>query len=135
MFPGNNSYSCPAGPCLSLECKFPAGASPILWSYPGISSISSDELGHVIDNSMRSRGLSFLNVSRSSYLKELYRCIAILPNGTSRQWTRMTRPTASKLPHSSSMHKCLSVYEKACPSLCMVHVYVHRVSSIGLGQV
>lgn len=89
------SYSCPAGPSLRLQCEFPEGSFPIFWSYPGISFIRTDEPGHMIDNSMISHQMSYLNVTDFSYLKELYRCIAILPNGTTHQWTMMTSPTAT----------------------------------------
>ena len=102
VFPNNDSYSCPC-PSLTLRCKFPMGATPVLWSFGG-HIITSPIPGHVINNSMVDQGMSFLYVNHSMHLKANYRCHATFHDG-SRDSLSMTSPQpAGKLPLHSRLY-------------------------------
>lgn len=107
VYPQNSSYSCPGGPSLILECRFPAGAD-VSWSCTGVTVIPDSYPGHLIDNSMIHSGVSYLHVTNSSALKDMYRCIVFYPNGSTQQLPRI----ASPVPEGETVVTCviLNIY-------------------------
>ena len=107
LYPQNSSYSCPGGPSLILECRFPTGAD-VSWSCTGVTAIPDGYPGHLINNSMIHSGVSYLYVINSSALKDMYRCIVFYPNGTTQQLPRNT----SSVPEGETVVTCviLNIY-------------------------
>ena len=123
MFPSNSSFSCPAGPSLRLNCTFVAGASNVFWTSPGIANIPNGHMGHSIDNSLISSGVSYLKVDKFSETMESYICTVVFP-GDLQESSYMRPEIASKFPQVAThsrriMIKYAPVYQYSLLSLSL----------------
>lgn len=106
-FPNGTSYCCPC-PSLQLKCTFSAGATAVLWSFPGTTSIPNGYPGHTIDSTMKDNGMSRLEVYSSEYVKDEYICIAYFPNDVTEENTFTSPGIAGNFQHSSHIHMHVS---------------------------